>query len=585
MEKAAAIERAGGFFGLDGSGRQSTLVEEPEEDEDEAGIEEQEPETEARDPEGDLVSEVPVSGATTPERSPSRTPVRPPSPWRAEPSKQWSKGKPGILDGLFFNRKRSSTGPDTTLAKSFLSSLPSMPKSFSMSSSTSGLNESKANARSETEKSSKRSSVQIPVSESGFDSSSLASDTRNISDINSWKLEASDEMARHAALEAIVSPSSAQSVRSRATLLRRSTSDQSLVTQRTLSRVESLGDDSRFEHVQDQVNSRLKAIKDSWQDSNIKLPSLPNISMASFTPDFMRDRSGSLNKRQSIKPTDDTRTASRDIETAPKAQRPVDPMTRQPYSSAKAAVADATAGKTSTHPQFKRALEQLEGDVVILGGYRGSILRSADPPNRQVWVPVKVGLNLRKVDLQVGFEEDGDVRATDRIVPGGMLTHIGPVDIARRLFKRLRACKNAQTGKLRIHDYGYDWRLDPAYLSKQLASFLEALPCNKTEQRKEKRGAIVLAHSLGGLITRHVINQRPELVRGVVYAGVPDTCVNILGPMRNGDEVLLSNRVLTAQVNFSIRTSFALLPLDGICFFDKKTREVSPSLKKLYIMT
>ena len=46
--------------------------------------------------------------------------------------------------------------------------------------------------------------------------------------------------------------------------------------------------------------------------------------------------------------------------------------------------------------------------------------------------------------------------------------------------------------------------------------------------------------------------------------------------MRNGDEVLLSSRVLTAQVNFTIRTSFALLPLDGRCFFDKRTREEYP---------
>lgn len=91
-----------------------------------------------------------------------------------------------------------------------------------------------------------------------------------------------------------------------------------------------------------------------------------------------------------------------------------------------------------------------------------------------------------------------------------------------------------------------------------------------------QRGATVIAHSLGGLITRHAVNKRPELFRGVVYAGVPTTCVNILGPLRNGDEVLLSSRVLTAQVNFTIRTSFALLPLDGRCFFDKRTREEYP---------
>lgn len=43
--------------------------------------------------------------------------------------------------------------------------------------------------------------------------------------------------------------------------------------------------------------------------------------------------------------------------------------------------------------------------------------------------------------------------------------------------------------------------------------------------------------------------------------------------MRNGDEVLLSSKVLTAQVNFTIRTSFVLLPENGICFFDKETNE------------
>lgn len=40
--------------------------------------------------------------------------------------------------------------------------------------------------------------------------------------------------------------------------------------------------------------------------------------------------------------------------------------------------------------------------------------------------------------------------------------------------------------------------------------------------------------------------------------------------------MLLSSRVLTAQVNFTIRTSFALLPLDGRCFFDRNTKEEYP---------
>ena len=56
-------------------------------------------------------------------------------------------------------------------------------------------------------------------------------------------------------------------------LLRRSTSDNSLTLMRSASRASSLGDDSRFEDISEQVNSRMKAIKDSWQDTNLKFPS------------------------------------------------------------------------------------------------------------------------------------------------------------------------------------------------------------------------------------------------------------------------------------------------------------------------
>ena len=229
----------------------------------------------------------------------------------------------------------------------------------------------------------------------------------------------------------------------------------------------------------------------------------------------------------------------------------------------------------ASHPHFNKAVQELTGDVVILGGYRGSILRSAEPPHRQLWAPVKVGLNLRKVDLEVGLNPEDEETEEERIIPGGMLTHIGPVDISKRLLKRLRSSDNAKNGSLRVHNYGYDWRLSPHVLSRRLIEYLRALPCNQPGVPLEKRGAIVIAHSLGGLITRHAINRVPELVQGIVYAGVPKTCVNILGPLRNGDDVLLSSRVLTAQVNFTIRTSYVLLPLDGKCFINKHTKVCS----------
>ncbi|RMD42983.1 hypothetical protein DV735_g2107, partial [Chaetothyriales sp. CBS 134920] len=204
----------------------------------------------------------------------------------------------------------------------------------------------------------------------------------------------------------------------------------------------------------------------------------------------------------------------------------------------------------------------IPSDIVILGGYRGSVLRDAKPPHRQLWAPIKLGLNLRSVDLELGLSREDEERAREKVIPSGILSHIGPIDICRRLLKQMRKCPNAREGKLRVHDWGYDWRLSPDLLSQQLIDFLQG-----------RRGAIVIAHSLGGLITRHAVNQRPDLFAGVLYAGSPQHCVNILGPLRNGDDVLLSSRVLTAQVNFTLRTSFALLPEVGRCFFQRDTHE------------
>lgn len=340
--------------------------------------------------------------------------------------------------------------------------------------------------------------------------------------------------------------------------LRRSSSDHSLYL-RASSTASSLEQRPRYENVHSQVNSRFKAIKDSLQDSGNRLISMPALHFNDITDWSVRPRFPEFG---AAKPTP---TVDRDISgtSTRQAATPPPPPKGHPQS---------------THPILEEAMSELTGDVVILGGYRGSILRSAKPPHRQLWVPMKVGLNLRKVDLEVGLTRDDEECMEETIVPSGILSHIGPVDICRRLMKRLRKCDNALRGDLRVWEFGYDWRLSPDLLSKQFVSFLERLPCNRAgsdgaQPPASRRGATVIAHSLGGLITRHAVNKRPELFAGVVYAGVPQHCVNILGPLRHGDDVLLSSRVLTAQVNFTFRTSFALLPDNGQCFIDKQTKE------------
>ena len=543
IEKAAALQSSGSYFDAAALDHDSPpFAESPDEV----------VQTSLEQTDGQAESKV---SATKP--SPTRPPFRPPSPWRSGTrdieSDRASFTKSLLRDGFSFSRRRATSGPESrskSLFSTFQDKFAAKKSSSSKRRSTLG-----PRALSKTPEDVDNEAHPAPTQDDLI--------SRDQEPVSPPHQEPDDEQVK---IGELPSDLRLRHVRSKpAPLLRRSTSDTSLP--RALSTVSSLGDDTRFEHVQEQINSRFKAIKDSLQDSRLNIPSMPSISSfnkANFTPDFFnRERSNSsFSKRDSAS----VHTKS--------SEKPVDPFTRQFYSSTKAAAVDAGLTKSlASHPHFKTALEKLDGDVVILGGYRGSILRSAEPPHRQLWVPIKVGLNIRKVDLEVGIEEDADEKATEKVIPGGMLTHIGPIDISRRLFKRLRACDNAREGLLRVHDYGYDWRLHPAYLSKQLITFLEGLECNQPGEPKETRGATVLAHSLGGLITRHAVNQRPDLFRGVIYAGVPHTCINILGPLRNGDEVLLSSRVLTAQVNFTIRTSFALLPLDGRCFVDKHTKE------------
>jgi hypothetical protein len=340
--------------------------------------------------------------------------------------------------------------------------------------------------------------------------------------------------------------------RSPATSLNRRNSETSLYLSRKLSGISRYDDTSAFANVSEMANSRFKAITDSFQNSTLRFPKLPNVKTnfgKNATADDGTARNTLLNAHR---PPHDGKDYT-NLHNIRKSRKLIEIETTH----------------SRAHPVLSDALDDLQGDLVVMGGYRGSILRDARPPHRQLWAPVKVGLNLRRADLEVGLTRQDEEHATNKIIPGGVLSHIGPIDICRRLLKHSRKCAGAKSGALRVHDWGYDWRLSPDLLAGRLVKFLEGLPCNQPDVPPAQRGAWMIAHSLGGLITRYAVNSRPELFAGVLYAGTPMNCVNILGPLRNGDDVLLSSKVLTAQVNFTIRTSFALLPEDGRCFIQK----------------
>ncbi|KAI5863252.1 hypothetical protein GGS23DRAFT_60765 [Durotheca rogersii] len=483
----------------------------------------------------------PIGGLSPGPSRPSQTPtVRFPSPWQAGPKQMVVQNESGprpTLSSVFgqSRHRRSSSGGADAL-KRIRDAFPSMP-SISLQSFFSGPSSPKP-VGSEA----KRATLSSGSTAEAKKLASLFDETRNVS---------SRSMAPPANRQSLMSlpippaESSALSPPSlRPRTVRRSTSDESMLYH-SLSRVSSFGDDDRWNDTREQTNSRFKAITDSWDRPTFKLPQLPSI-----IPTPLK-RNSLLGFEQSEASLSGTSRTSATFE------------------------AGSSTVKDDGLSDLDRALELLTGDVVIMGGYRGSVLRSTKT-NRQVWVPVKVGLNIRKVNLEVGLDPEDEERMEESIYASGMLKNIGPIDISKRLFKRLRECENARTGKLRVWDYGYDWRLSPHLLSRKLVTFLEGLPSNQGKGPPEKRGAWLIAHSLGGIITRHAVNQRPELVSGVLYAGTPQRCINILGPFRNGDAVLFNEKVLTAQVNFSLRTSFIFLPEDGFCFINKHTGEQYP---------
>ena len=212
-------------------------------------------------------------------------------------------------------------------------------------------------------------------------------------------------------------------------------------------------------------------------------------------------------------------------------------------------------------------------DVVLLAGYRGSILRDAKTKKR-LWVPVvRAGLNIRKIDLAIPLDEDADEHTEATVVPDGMLTRMGPVDFSNKLITKLQQLE--KHGKCRVHIFDYDWRISPHLISHRFQEFLERLPCNQPGMAGHPAsGALVLAHSMGGLVAHHALQSKPHLFSGVVYCSTPFLqCISILGPLKRGDSFLANHDILSAAATFSMRSSFIFLPESGECFFNRRTRE------------
>ena len=160
-------------------------------------------------------------------------------------------------------------------------------------------------------------------------------------------------------------------------LLKRATSDNSLFLRQDLDRIRTHDDAEKWANISEQINPRLKAITDSFQDSAInRIPRIPNVSLRSlsaFRTSLPRSNSITAKLNRNHNGVSIQKNAP-----------------NKEISTQNLPGCDAAKQAKHAHPCLNQALSELTGDVIVLGGYRGSILRSAKPPHKQLWVPVKV---------------------------------------------------------------------------------------------------------------------------------------------------------------------------------------------------
>ncbi|BGP27438.1 YJR098C-like protein [Rhodotorula toruloides] len=317
-------------------------------------------------------------------------------------------------------------------------------------------------------------------------------------------------------------------------------------------------------------NTALHAIMDS-------LPSLgsihaPSISLPSIlsTPHvascFTADGYDSDDDSPSPPPTPPAADVDPSSTTAPRRGRGPPPSSPPPFPRG------SSDPKLSSDP-----FDRLSGNVLMLGGYRGSVLRDAKTKKR-LWIPLKVGFGLRRADLGLGLEEEEEERAGETVVASSMLTQVGGmIDLGKKLKERLKQVSHYQRHHpppdpllhppVHFQTFGYDWRLSLQRSSAALLAHLERLKAESAARGEgpdgQGLGATVVAHSMGGLVVLHAIARArdPSVVRGVVFAGTPwQGCVNTLGPFKLGGGIALNSKVGAPEIVFSWRAGFYFLP-------------------------
>lgn len=168
------------------------------------------------------------------------------------------------------------------------------------------------------------------------------------------------------------------------------------------------------------------------------MPSMPSIDFLTSHPFLQNPKtkrryfsSSSKSKNSAISTSNPCTPPESDLDSdhdsSPPSTPPLVPQSAKTSRSPSSSQPEPTTSSSTKDP-----LANLHGNVLMMGGFRGSVLR--DPvANMRIWIPLKVPTGIRKVTLALGLTEEDEERSREKIVGSKMLTHVGPLDLGRSL--------------------------------------------------------------------------------------------------------------------------------------------------------
>ncbi|HEU5374083.1 MAG TPA: hypothetical protein VFV38_01465 [Ktedonobacteraceae bacterium] len=222
--------------------------------------------------------------------------------------------------------------------------------------------------------------------------------------------------------------------------------------------------------------------------------------------------------------------------------------------------------------------------IIIVPGITGSVLQKN---GKDIWaisghtawsVLTTLGSSLQQIKLE-GEDHNADdlgdgVRATrliQQIVIPGLYKSAGYSILSRLITENFEVEKGTIDGDelANFFEFPYDWRRDNRVSARKLQNFIEKRLRQWREQRYAHAKVILLAHSMGGLISRYYLEvlEGWKDCRALFTFGTPHRgSVNALNYLCNGYKKLfldLSDAMRTFDSVYQLLPVYEMLDVDG----------------------